>query len=112
MHERALFVEGNYILEEMLSQKRELHHHHLLLKKFRGTVSNVSYPLATSGHGHAHAQQSVFLYLKLSPDSVYEELPAVLSAVNETLAFDFIPHIAYDILHLIIRVEIWDLAWG
>lgn len=55
---------------------------------------------------------AVFLYLKLSPDSVYEELPAVLSAVQETLAFDLVPHVAYDVLDLIIRVEIWDLTWG
>lgn len=73
-------------------------------------LSNLSHPIAT--FGHAHAQRSVLLYLKLSPDSVYEELPAVLSAVEETLAFDLIPHIAYNVLHLVVRVEIGDLTWG
>lgn len=92
------------------SAKRSLYLYYVLLTQSRGAVSNLSHPVATSGG--AHAPQLVFPYLKLSPDSLYEELPAVLSAVNESLAFDLIPDIVYDVLLLLLRVEIWDLTWG
>lgn len=51
------------------------------------------------------------LYLQLSSDPIYEELPAVLSGVNQPVALDFVPQVAYDVFDLIIRVEIRDLSW-
>lgn len=77
----------------------------------RTAVSKMAAEASTTHHWPCLPWTVNPLYLQLSSDPTNKELPAVLSAVNQTLALDFIPHMVYDVLDFIIRVEIWDLSW-
>lgn len=101
------------ILAQVLRLRRALHPNHSLPRQSISTaycVQNI--------HRGSHGPSLVLstpgresLYLQLSSDPLYKELPAVLSVVNKTLGLDFVPHIAYDVFNLIVRIEIWDLSW-
>lgn len=52
----------------------------------------------------------ILTHLELSTDAIDEEFPAVLPGVLETQATHLIPHAVNDVLHLIVREQVWDLT--
>lgn len=49
-------------------------------------------------------------YLELPLDSVHHELPAVLIGVLYASSFDLVPQAVDNVLHLVIREQVGDLA--
>lgn len=49
-------------------------------------------------------------HLELATDAVDEEFPAVLPGVHKAQATHLIPYTTNDVLHLIVREQIWDLT--
>lgn len=52
----------------------------------------------------------ILTHLELSADAVDEEFPAVLPGVQEAQAAHLIPQTVNDVLHLVIREQVWDLT--
>lgn len=52
----------------------------------------------------------ILTHLELPTDAVDEKFPAILPGVQESQTTHLVPHCINDVLHLIVREQVWDLT--